>query len=126
MTEIGRRFALKEAPIPATKLAEQFGVPNKLASQILATLAQAKLLNELHALEPAFVPGQPLSEIRVSSVLRALRASQGHELATPDDATRAVVRAEFDAVLAAEDARAGSTSIEDLVRRATEIGRAHV
>lgn len=117
MTEIGRRFASKEAPIPSAKLAEQLGVPNRLAGQILGTLAQARLLNELHAAETAYVPGQPLSQITVRDVLRALRASQGHEIATPDDPIRSVVRSEFEAVLAAEDSRAGSVTIEDLVRR---------
>jgi membrane protein len=117
MAEIGRRFVLKQPPIAASEMAERFGVPNRLASKILQTLSEAGLLHEVEGLEPAFVPAQPLAQIRVQHVLHALRASQGHELATPDDSMRLVVRAEFDAIRAAEDSRANAVSIDELVAR---------
>lgn len=118
VTEIGRRFSVKEPPIPASELAEHLGVPNRLASSILNTLSQAGLLHEIQGGDTAYVPAMPLEKITIRSVLRALRASQGHEIATPEDETRAAVRAEFDAVLAAEDARAGGVTIAELIRRA--------
>jgi len=98
-------------------MAEHFGVPNRLASKILSTLSESGLLHEVEGGDTAFVPAQPLSQISVQHVLRALRASQGHELATPDDLMRPVVRAEFDAVRAAEESRATAVSLDEIVMR---------
>lgn len=117
MTEIGRQFQREEPPIPAAALAERLGVPNRLATSILNTLCQSHLLHEVHGTEVAYAPAVPLDQMTVKDVLRALRASQGHEIATPDDEIRAVVRSEFEAVLAAEESRSNSTTIEDLVQR---------
>lgn len=117
MTELGRRFAAGRKPATATELAEQFGVPPKLAKETLLTLASAKLLVETSNTDTGFAPARPLTQITVRDVLRALRAGQGRDVPTADDDARTVVRDEFQAVLAAEDVRAGSVTLQAIVEK---------
>ncbi len=117
MAEIGRRFKMGDKPLTATDCSELFGVPPKLARDILSLLAGRQLLVETAAGELAYTPARPLLQILVRDILRAIRAGSGGDLPTHDDPARAVVRSEFEAVLAAEDSRAATVSLEDLIAR---------
>jgi membrane protein len=119
MTELGRRFAAGTKPATVAQLAELFGIPPKLAKETLQALVAARLLVETQSTstETAYSPARPLAQIAVRDVLRALRAGQGNDMLTNEDEARAAVREEFQAVLAAEDSRAGAVSLEQLVAR---------
>ncbi len=117
MTHLGERFLKGEKPANASQLADRFGVPPKLTKDLLQGLVAADLVVEVAGVETCYAPGRPLAQITARDVLRALRAGQGHDLATNADAARPLVKLEFDGILAAEDARAGGVTIEDLARR---------
>jgi membrane protein len=117
MAEVARRFD-RNLPGPSTSdLAAGLAVPARLASQVLAAMAHSNLVVETAGADPGFKPARPLEKISVGDILLALRAGNGSGLPTATDASRAIVAAEFDAVLAAEAGRAGSVSMADLVRR---------
>jgi membrane protein len=115
MAEIGRRFQGGDKPLTSTEGAELFGVPPKLTKDLLQLLVSAGLLVETTAGESAYTPARPLTQITVRDVLRAIRAGSGCDLLTHEDDARAVVRGEFEAVLAAEDSRAGKVSLQELI-----------
>ncbi len=117
MTHLGERFLKGEKPANASQLADRFGVPPKLTKDLLQGLVAADLVVEVAGVETGYAPGRPLAQITARDVLRALRAGQGHDLATNPDAARTLVKLEFDGILAAEHARAGGVAIEDLARR---------
>jgi membrane protein len=117
MAEIGRRFQAEAKPLTATASAELFGVPPKLTKDILTLLVNGRLLVETTSGETAYTPARPLVQISVRDILRAIRSGSGSDLATHDDYARAVVRGEFEAVLAAEDSRATTVSLQELVAR---------
>jgi membrane protein len=117
MAEIGRRFQAEAKPLTATASAELFGVPPKLTKDILTLLVNDRLLVETTSGETAYTPARPLVQISVRDILRAIRSGSGSDLATHDDYARAVVRGEFEAVLAAEDSRATTVSLQELVAR---------
>ncbi|HTH46385.1 MAG TPA: YhjD/YihY/BrkB family envelope integrity protein [Candidatus Limnocylindria bacterium] len=117
MTHLGERFLAHEKPATAPFLASKFAIPPKLVLEILQSLIAAKLVVEVSGTEMAYAPARPLANITPRDVLRALRSGQGHDLHTNHDNARPHVRAEFDSILAAEDARASDLTIEDLARR---------
>jgi membrane protein len=120
MTHLGERFLNHEKPATASQLADRFAIPPKLVVEILRSLIVAKLVVEVAGPETAYTPARPLARITPRDVLRALRAGQGHDLPTNHDHARPHVRAEFDSILAAEDARATGLTIEDLAKRAID------
>jgi membrane protein len=117
MAEIGRLFQDQAMPLTATSCAEKFGVPPKLTKDILTLLVNGRLLAETTGSDTAYTPARPLDQISVKDVLRTIRAGSGSDLSTHDDAARSVVRGEFEAVLAAEESRAGKVSIRELIAR---------
>ena len=120
MTHLGERFLNHEKPATAAQIASRFAIPPKLVADILNSLIAAKLVVEVTGPETAYTPARPLTRITPRDVLRALRAGQGHDLLTNHDHARPHVRAEFDSILAAEDARATGLTIEVLAKRAID------
>ena len=118
MTHLGERFIAHEKPATAAQLAGKFAIPPKLVVEILQSLIAAKLVVEVTGTETGYTPARPLARITPRDVLRALRCGQGRDLPTNPDPARHHVRAEFDGILAAEDARATGLTIEDLAMRA--------
>jgi len=117
MAEIGRLFQAQAKPLTATACAERFGVPPNLTKDILTQLVNGRLLAETAAVDTTYTPARPLDQISVKDVIRTIRAGSGNELTTHEDAARAVVRGEFEAVLAAEESRAGKVSLHELIAR---------
>lgn len=117
MAEIGRLFQSQAKPLTATSCAEKFGVPPKLTKDILTLLVNGRLLAETTGSDTAYTPARPLDQISVKDVLRTIRAGSGSDLSTHEDAARPVVRGEFEAVLAAEESRAGKVSLHELIAR---------
>src|SRR5688572_32205634 len=76
------------------------------------------LVVEVAGTEPAYLPARPLESISCHDILMALRASQGHELATRDEPTRAEVYGEFNRIENAERVAASTVSMLSLVHRA--------
>jgi membrane protein len=118
MTQVGLRFHRAERPATLTQLADSLGVPSRLAGQILHTLVDVSLLAEVVDGESAYVPARPLSEISAQDIVQALRSGRGMDLATRDDAARALVREEFERMAAAEKAVAEGITLQALVERA--------
>jgi membrane protein len=116
MVLIALTFRRGEPPPRLSRLAELLAVPSRLAGQILDALAQSQLVRELADAEPAYSPARPLSQITLQDILHAMRTGLASELATRDDAARALVRREFDRVSEAERQAAAATTLQDLVQ----------
>jgi membrane protein len=118
MTVVGQRFVQGEPPPGLLELAEALSVPTRLIHQLMQTLMSARLVVEASGNEPAYVPARPLETITCHDLLLALRATQGQELATRDEPTRAEVFSEYERIQAAERQAAASVTLLELVSRA--------
>lgn len=114
MTAVAARFLRGEPAPTLAALAETVGVPGRLASQLLAVLVDARLIEEVGHGEPAFLPARPPGRITAGDVIHALRVGRGLDLATREDDNRDVVRREYERILQAERTTAGSITIEQL------------
>ncbi|MSU20616.1 MAG: YihY family inner membrane protein [Pedosphaera sp.] len=115
MTLIGHRFQAADHPPSSSGISEEIGVPLRLASQILSVLVETKLLIEVAGTETGYAPARPLESISAQDILQAVRAGQGHELATCDDSARALVRGAFESIQQAEQHVAAGLSLQSLV-----------
>jgi membrane protein len=119
MTCIGQRFLRGQVPPSVGEIGEELCVPTRLIRQIMQTLANARLVVEVAGAEPAYCPARPLETITCHDVLLAMRASQGQELATRDEPTRAEVYGEFNRIQEAERQAASSVTMLALAHRAS-------
>ncbi len=115
MTAIGISFQRGERPPAASALANRLGIPPKLAASLLRSLATAGLLHETTGVDSTFVPGRPLDELSLHSILQAVRTAHGRDLSTAEDSGRIPVAEALDAVRQAEGAVASSLSLARLV-----------
>src|ERR1044071_922633 len=118
MTLIGQRYLKGEPPLSVTELAEELSVPSRLISQILETLAAARLVIQTAGLETAFFPSRPMEGITCHDILLAMRSSQGQELVTRDEPTRIEVYGEFQRIEEAERQAASAVNMLSLANRA--------
>lgn len=118
MTLIGRRFTAGETPPSVVEMTSELGVPGRLIRQVLQTLSAARLVVETAGADTAFMPSRPLETITCHDILLAMRATQGQELATREEPTRAEVYGEFQRIQEAERQAASSVSMLALVHRA--------
>lgn len=118
MTFVGQRFLRGELPPRAVEVAEALAIPTRLVQQVMRTLSAARLVTETSGAEPGYLPARPLENVTCHDVLLAMRASQGHELATRDEATRAEVYGEFHRIEEAERQAAATVTMLALVSRA--------
>jgi membrane protein len=117
MARIAHLFEMGKRPPTALEMAEGFGVPLRLVGQVLSTLLEAGLLVEVGGQETAYFPGRPLDHITVEDILEALRTGQGKELATCDDAIRAIVQKEFESIEEGWRRTARALTLQELVAR---------
>ncbi len=120
MTAIGMCFQRGERPPAESSLANQLGIPPKLAASLLGSLASSGLLHETSGAEAAFVPAKPLTEISLQSILLAIRTAHGRDISTAEDAGRQPVTQALDAVRKAENSMASNLSLAQLVGEALE------
>jgi hypothetical protein len=66
-----------------------------------------------------YAPARPLDQITAHDVLTALRSGQGQELTTAADATREVLRAQFNRFYESEKAAAETVSLQTLAQETT-------
>jgi membrane protein len=118
LTRICQSFEQGQPPPRLTRLAEESGIPQRLANQLLETLRDAGLVAELAGPEPAYAPARPPARITVAQVLHALRAGSGQDPATRADPARDVVRAAYERIQEAEHAAAEQVTFQELARRA--------
>ena len=118
MTFIGRRFVQGESPPNIVEIGEALVVPTRLVQHIMQILSAARLVVEVAGSDPAYLPARPLESITCHDILLAMRASQGQELATRDEPTRAEVYGEFHRIQEAERQAASSVTMLTLVDRA--------
>ena len=118
MTCIGQRFARGETPPSAIEIAETLAVPTRLVHKLMNTLCAARLVTEAAGEDPGYLPARPLETITCHDILLALRASQGQELATRDEPTRAEVYGEFHRIEEVERQAAASVTMLALANRA--------
>jgi len=118
MTCIGLRFEQGEPPLGVIEMGKEMCVPTRLLQQIIQTLCAARMVVEAAGNEPGYLPGRPLETISCYDILRAMRASQGQELATRDEPTRTEVFGEFSRIEEAERNAGSSVSLLALVHRA--------
>ena len=117
MTCIGQHFIAGQSPPGVVEIAEALAVPTRLIQQVMHTLCAARLVVEVAGAEPAFMPARPLEAITCHDILLAMRATQGKELATRDEPTRAEVSGEFLRIEEAERNAASSVTMLALVNR---------
>ena len=110
-----------QAGVPTSRLARRqptpLAVPTRLIQQLMRTLANARLVTEAAGADPAYLPARPLETITCHDILIALRASQGNELATRDEPSRAEVYGEFHRIAEAGRQAAASVTMLTLVDR---------
>jgi membrane protein len=117
MTYIAQKFQAGEKPSTRTEMAKTLGVPTQLAAQVLMPLVASKLLVEVQGEETGYAPGRPIDRISMEDILCSLRAGHGRELATTDDAARAVVREQYERVLLSEMQVANAVTLKTIVSR---------
>ena len=117
MTHVALQFHRGTLPPTIDQLAAALSVPSKLISQLVQTLEHARLLIEAGNHANGLTPARPLEQITAHHILQALRAGQGQEPVTTDDALRRIVRGEFDRIGDAERAVAGNVTMKELVER---------
>lgn len=122
-TAIAQAFHNGQKPPTRLELSSSLGVPSQLACQVLGALVSSRLLVEVSGEELGYVPGRPINRISVEDILQAMRAGQGTELSTTEDAERAMLREEYDRVMLAEMHAAGAVSLENLVLRGEALPR---
>ncbi len=118
MTCIGQRFQRGLPPATIQEISGDLGVPSRLVQQVLQTLLAARLVVEVAGVEAAFAPARPLEKINCHHILVAMRATQGQELVTRDEPSRAEVYGEFARIQEAERVAASSVDMLALVNRA--------
>jgi membrane protein len=118
MTCIGQNFHRGLPPASVQQMSRELGIPSKLVQQVLQTLLAARLVVEVHGLEPGYVPARPLETINCHHILLAMRATQGQELVTREEPVREEVFGEFARIQAAEKEAATTVSMLALVNRA--------
>jgi membrane protein len=123
MTAIGMCFQRGERPPAASSLANQLGIPPKLATSLLGSLASSGLLHETSGAEAAFVPAKPLNELSIQSILLAIRTAHGRDISTAEDAGRQPVTQALDAVRKAENSMASTYTLAQLVDEAAEASK---
>ena len=116
MTEIGQRFHEGNPPASASRLATGLAIPEQPVRQILAILAQNKLLVEASGRPIGYSPSRPLENITVKDILQALRVGIGHELTVGGDASSRRIREQLDSVQRAEEQLSGTMTLRDLVK----------
>lgn len=119
MTAIGHSFQLGARPPASALLANQLGIPPKLAATLLRSLAGAGLLHETVGSEATYVPARPLTEITVQAILSAIRTANGRDLATADGTERSLVVSALDTVRRAEESKASSITIAQLIAQSS-------
>ena len=124
MTAIGMCFQRGERPPAASSLANQLGIPPKLAASLLGSLASSGLLHETSGAEASFVPAKPLNEVSIHSILLAIRTAHGRDISTAEDAGRQPVTQALDAVRKAENSSASTFTLVQLVDEALEAAEA--
>jgi len=124
MTAIGMCFQRGERPPAAASLANQLGIPPKLAASLLRSLASSGLLHETSGAETSFVPAKPLNEVSLHSILLAIRTAHGRDISTAEDAGRLPVTQALDAVRTAENSMASTLTMAQLVGEALEAAKA--
>ncbi|MDX1952751.1 MAG: YihY/virulence factor BrkB family protein [Verrucomicrobiota bacterium] len=123
MALIAQRFLRGEQPPSRLELAALLGVPSQLLHQLIACMTKAKLIVEVAADETRFSPARPVERITLESLLTALRAGNGEELATTDDMSRAVIREEYERVLLAEMEAGARVNFRTLAERLDELSK---
>lgn len=118
LTLVGQRYLAAEPPPTVQELSEGLSIPSRLVQQVLQTLSAARLLTASAGAEPGYLPARPMENITCHDLLEAMRASQGHELATRDEPARAEVYGEFERILTAERQAASSVTMHALASRA--------
>lgn len=118
MTLVGRRHLLGGPPGTVLEMSDELGVPTRLVRQVMQTLASARLVIEVAYPETAWMPARLMETITCHDILLAMRATQGQELATRDEPTRAEVYGEYQRIQEAERQAASSVTMLALAHRA--------
>jgi membrane protein len=119
MTCIGQHFQNGLPPATLQKISVELGIPTKLAQQVLQMLLAARIVIEAGGSETSYAPARPLEAISAHDILFAMRAANGHEVATRDEPARAEVFGEFARIQEAEKQAASSVTMLTLVNRAS-------
>jgi membrane protein len=118
MTHIARNFLQSRRPLSSIELSKELAVPSQLAQKVLCALVQSGLLVEVNDSDVRFTPARPLEQITAYDIVTALRAGTGHELATTEDESRLLVRAQFERMLLAEREAGEAISMKSLAEMA--------
>jgi len=116
MTYLAKRFEEGGNPAPTQEIASELGVPSRLVGRVLEALVEGRLVLEVAGInQTAYAPARPLENISCHDVLEVMRVYGGQELDTRQEASRAVVSAEFQKIQNAESQVASSVTLKDLV-----------
>lgn len=115
MTATGQRYLHGEKPAEVHEVAEELGIPTRLAQQVLQRLLAANIITEITR-NSAYVPARPLDTITIHDILLAMR-SAGQDMSLPNSPLTAEVLDEFQKIEKAECAAASPVTLLTLVQR---------
>jgi membrane protein len=118
MTLVGQRYLHGELPPSVVEMSRSLCVPTRLIQQLMQTLVAARLVVETSGAEGAYLPARPMEAITCHDILLAMRSTNGQELATRDEPTRAGVYGEFQRIQEAEKQAASSVTVLAMAHRA--------
>jgi membrane protein len=117
MTTLGQRFQNGRRPATVLQLSTELGIPSRLTTSVLRTLAHKQLVTEVSGVAAAYVPARPLETINAYDILNALRTGNGQELPLREETMLAEIYGEFARIEQAERHAAASVSLLALARR---------
>jgi membrane protein len=121
MLHVARNFYDDKNALTGKQLANQLNIPSGIIEGILSTLENQQLISQTNHKVPCYLPAQPLEEIAVADVLRAIRHTNEEQhlnsAILKPDSTVAAVFEKFDNIL--DDSFSGQ-SLKELIRSTTD------
>jgi membrane protein len=114
MTLITRRFCQKLPPYTVQELEELSGLTNNAIQEILYQMEQRGLVIEAAGESTAYVPGQDVSQILVTTVLHCLRTAEENDTFTIKNLKDPVVNNLLDTISTAQADVLGDLSLKEL------------
>ena len=120
MTLIGQYFRSGTTPPTMIELSRVLHLPTRLSGEVLESLIESRLVNQVDGMETGFTVARPLEAITSGDILLAVRKGKGRCPETSEDEARVAVSAAFDRIREAERSVASVVTLSTLVEEGGE------
>jgi membrane protein len=121
MVAVADRFQRGAPPTSVSELADELGVSPRLVTRLVEPLCRERLLVEVNAPDPAYAPARPLEDIRLATILEALRSQGNPEVPTRSGRAREILYGAYGEVRQAELQAAAKFTLRELLERNDQI-----